>query len=286
MSVRIKAMPPRWIRVLIGLWVLLLAATAAADGRVSFLAERLKFPPPAGAPDDFRVRTNAALALGSTDADEAVAPLCGGLGDPSPIVRQASAVAMKRLSRAASLDCLRARESVETNAAAEREIKRAAEAIEAATVHPASPSGGGEAPYTANARFYVSVSRVTNKTPRATADVERIVRGAIAAKLSELGDYQLAPVGETNQAAKSALAKRKLKGYYLGVSVDRLDYSDSGLRVSVKIAVFSYPGRDLRGEVPAGASLPGARPGDSGAEDQLMSVVAARATELFAENFK
>ena len=87
-------------------------------------------------------------------------------------------------------------------------------------------------------------------------------------------------------AAKATLSKRKLKGYYLGVSVDKLDYSDGNLRVRVKIAVFSYPGKDLRGEVPASASLPGSRPGDSSAEDQLMTVVAGRAAELFAQNFR
>ena len=72
----------------------------------------------------------------------------------------------------------------------------------------------------------------------------------------------------------------------LGISVEKFDYSDGNLRVRVRIAVFSYPGRDLRGEVPAGATLPGARPGDKGAEDQLLSVVAGQATDLFAQNFK
>ena len=70
------------------------------------------------------------------------------------------------------------------------------------------------------------------------------------------------------------------------MSVDKFDYSDGNLRVRVKIAVSSYPGKDLRGEVPAAATLPGARPGDKGAEDQLMGVVAARAAELFAQNFR
>ena len=126
--------------------------------------------------------------------------------------------------------------------------------------------GGGETPsaFTANAKYYVSVSKVTNNTARSATDVQRIVRGAITSKLAELGEYQLAPVGETNEAAKAALAKRQLKGYYLGVSVDKLDYSDGSLRVHVKIAVFSYPGRDLRGEVPAGATLPGAQAGRLG----------------------
>jgi hypothetical protein len=86
--------------------------------------------------------------------------------------------------------------------------------------------------------------------------------------------------------AKGVIAKRRLKGYYLSVSVDKFEYSSEGLRVRVKIAVFSYPGKDLRGEVPAGATLPGTVQDDRESEDRLMAVVAARATELFAQNFQ
>jgi HEAT repeats len=290
MTVPARAMPTLAFRrlgapLLVLLALLLFASAARADGRVSFLAARLKYPPAPGQADDFRVRTNAALALGATDDDDAVPPLCGGLDDPSEAVRQAVAVALKRLSRASSRDCLERRAGVETNASVNAQIKRAISAVDGAE-GSSGGAGGGEAPTVTNARFYVSVSKITNNTTRNAADVQRIVGGAITSKLAELGEYQMAPAGETSDAAKAALAKRKLKGYYLGVSVDKLDYSDGNLRVRVKIAVFSYPGRDLRGEVPAGATLPGARPGDSSAEEQLMSVVAARAAELFAQNFR
>jgi hypothetical protein len=295
MPVRVTTTSTRRTRgVLLALRVaaclLLVAAAAHADGRVQFLAERLKYPPAQGAPDDFRVRTNAALALGSTSDDAAVAPLCAGLDDPSDVVRQAVAVALKKLARQSSLDCLERREAVEANASVKQQIARTREAIAGSTARPASPAGASAPPEQAaeapNAKYYVSVSRVANNTTRPGADIDRVVRGAIASKLQTLGDYQLAPDGETPAAAKAAVAKRKLKGYYLGVSVDNFDYSDGSLRVRVKIAVFSYPGKDLRGEVPASASLPGSRPGDSNAEDQLMTVVAARAAELFAQNFR
>ena len=54
----------------------------------------------------------------------------------------------------------------------------------------------------------------------------------------------------------------------------------------MKIAVFSYPGKDLRGEVPSAATAQGTRPGDTATEDQLMGIVAARAAELFSQNFR
>ena len=265
---------------LVALLWLLLGSSARADGRVEFLSDRLKFPPASGQADDFRVRTNAALALGATNDDGAVAPLCAGLSDPSEVVRQAVAVALKRLGRAAALDCLKRRVGTEANASVKAEIKRSIDAIDAANGSGAAP------PVVANAKYYVALSSVTNNTTRPTGDIERVVKDAITSRLAQLGEYQFAPAGETNAAAKGAIAKRKLKGYYLGIGVEKFDYSDGNLRVRVRIAVFSYPGRDLRGEVPAGATLPGARPGDRVAEDQLLSVVAGQAADLFAQNFR
>jgi hypothetical protein len=267
--------------------LVLVVSVARAEGRLEFLAERLKFPPAMGQADDFRVRTSAALALGAINDDGAVAPLCSGLADPSEVVRQAVAVALKRLGRPAELECLRRRVGVEPNASVKAEIQRTIDAIDASSGSGGGSSGGGGAPQTvANAKYYVALSSVTNGTSRSTGEIERVVREAITSKLAQLGEYQLAPSGETPVAAKAAIVKRKLKGYYLGIGVEKFDYSDGNLRVRVRIAVFSYPGRDLRGEVPAGATLPGARPGDRGAEDQLLTVVAGQAADLFAQNFK
>lgn len=273
------------LRILVGLFAMLVAVTALAQSRIDFLAERLKFPPAQGQADDFRVRTNAALALGATNDDAAVSPLCGGLSDPSEVVRQAVAVALKRLARPSSSGCLKQRQAVESNASVKLQIQRAIEAIDAAS--SGGGGGGGSAPaQVAGAKFYVSISPVANQTTRPTPEIERVVHDAIASKLAQLGEYQLAPAGETNAAAKAAIASRKLKGYYLGVSVDPFDYSGGNLRVRVRIAVSSYPGKDLRGEVPQAATMPGARPGDKGAEDQLMSLVAAGAAQAFAQNFR
>jgi hypothetical protein len=287
-------MSARWRRlcldavraITIGL-ILLSSPLAKANGRVKFLAERMMYPPAAGQPNDFRVRTNAALALGATNDDEAVAPLCAGLADPSEVVRQAVAVGLRRLGRSSSIACLRERASQETNTSVRTAIERAIDSIQASHGAPdVAATAGSAATGSGNAKYYVSLSRVTNRSSRATAEVEQIVRGAIAAELEKVGLYQIAPSGETVEAAKVTLARRPLKGYFLAISVEKFDSTDEGLRVRVKIAVFSYPGKDLRGEVPAGATLPGAMLGDKRAEDQLMSMVAARAAQLFAENFK
>jgi hypothetical protein len=105
-------------------------------------------------------------------------------------------------------------------------------------------------------------------------------------KLGELGGYQIAPENESADQARASINKRKLKGFYLTVRVEKFDYSDGNLRVRVKVAVFTYPGKDLRGEVPSGLTQTGVSPGDKGAEDNLLKMAAARAVELFAQNFQ
>jgi len=267
--------------------ILLSSLAAEGNGRIKFLAERMMYPPAAGQPDDFRVRTNAALALGATNDDEAVAPLCAGLADPSEVVRQAAAVGLRRLARSSSIPCLKRQASNETNTSVRTAIERAIDSIQASHAAPnVAETAGKGGTGSGSAKYYVSLSRVTNKSSRATGEVEQIVHSAIAAELEKAGLYQIAPSGETVEAAKAMLARRPLKGYFLAISVENFDSTDEGLRVRVKVAVFSYPGKDLRGEVPAGATLPGAMPGDKHAEDQLMSIVAARAAQLFAENFR
>jgi hypothetical protein len=260
------------------------AGVARADDRTTFLIDRMKA-------EDFRVRTNAALALGATNDEAAVPPLCAGLSDTNEAVRQAAAAGLKRLAKASSVPCMRARVGAETNDSVKLQLTRALAAVEA-SAPAAPPAGAGVSPLDApplsapNAKIYVSISPVANNSARPQAEVDRVIVGAMRAKLEALGTVQIAPRAETAEAARAVVARRKLKGYYLAVSVDKFDYEAGTLKVKVKVAVFTYPGKDLRGEVPAGAAQAGVRAGDRGSEDNLMSASASRAAELFAQNFK
>ena len=270
-----------WLLALaITLCALLSAHDSAADDRTAFLIDHLKYPPSAGQTDDFRVRTNAALALGQTNDEGAIAPLCGALSDPSEVVRQAVAAALKRLARPSSVDCLKARLGVEGNAAVKAQIGKALEAI------PGASGAAGPPKTNANAKFYVAISPIANNTGRAQADIDRVVLGAVRSKLEGLGPYQLAPPAETADAARAQITKRNLKSFYLSIMVEKFDYTDGNQRVRVKIAVFTYPGKDLRGEVPAGLTQQGVSPGDHAAEENLMGMAAGKAAELFAQNFQ
>jgi len=260
--------------VLLLAWTVASTTVARADSRTDFLIGRLKA-------DDFRVRTNAALALGQTNDDAAVPALCGAIADSSDVVRQAAVAALQKLAKTAGLDCLKARVGAETSDAVKRAITRAIVAIGGG----GGDSPSGPPPLVANAKYYVSIAPIANQTGRPDPEINQVVGGAIRSKLAELRGYQIAPAQESTDQARAAMAKRKLTGYYLSIRVEHFDYSDGNLRVRVKVAVFTYPGKDLRGEVPAGLTQTGVSAGDKSAEDNLLQMASARAVELFAQNF-
>jgi len=252
--------------------------TAHADpARIAFLKERLK----ESERNDIKVRTSAALALGATNDDAAGEPLCGALTDSNEVVRQAAAVALKRLNRTATLGCLKAREPNEPNEATKIAITRAIEAISSG-----GEGGGGNEPIkdNPNAKYYISLSTVANSTGRAQTEVERIVLSAIRHKLEAAGVVQLAPATETPERAREVMKSRKMKGFYLAIAVDRFDYADGNLRVKVKIGVFNYPNKALLGNVDKSLTAQGVSTGDRSSEDRLLELASGLASEQFAQN--
>ncbi len=255
------------------------SATASADAdRVKFLADKLSS-------DDPRVRTSAALALGASNDDGAVDPLCKALGDSTEVVRQASAVAMKRLGRSAAVPCLRARLDKESNDGVKIAIERAVESISAGS-GGGGGGGGGDDKVKDNpsAKYYIALSTIANSTGRSQPEVESVVVKAIKAKLEAAGTIQIAPNKESAETAKDTLKKRKMNGFYLAVAVDKFDYSNGNLRVKVKIGVFTYPGKSLLGNVDKTLTKEGVSSGDKSSEDQMLDMAAGLASEQFAQN--
>jgi hypothetical protein len=256
-------------RLAVLLLVMMTVHGARAQARTTFLIDRLRS-------DDSRVRTQAALALGATNDDAAMQPLCGALNDGNDTVRIAAAAGLQRLGRAAAVSCLRARLSTESSAGVKSAITRAADALAGG-----GGGGGGSPPTVSSAKFYVAITVGQNNSGH---DSGRII-GAITGKLGSIGGYQMAPGSESPDAARGVMQRRNLKGYHLTVSIE-LTQTGAGLKGLVRIAIASYPGHDLRGEVAPYAIASGVSRGDSGAEDSLLQAVAERAAEQFSQNFQ
>src|SRR5687768_768242 len=86
----------------LALGILVVASSAGAQDRIAQQITLLQ------ANSDFRVRTQAALALGSSKDARAVSALCRGLDDTNTTVRIASAAGLGRLNLGGG-DCLRRR---------------------------------------------------------------------------------------------------------------------------------------------------------------------------------
>src|SRR5690606_12062175 len=110
----VRVMRAAWF----GLAMLVLPSTTFAQpADVDTLADQL-----ANA-KDFRVRTQAALALGASKSKGAVEPLCGGLGDENSTVRAASAAALGKL-RKGGKECLKRQLAAESKESVKSVIQR------------------------------------------------------------------------------------------------------------------------------------------------------------------
>lgn len=227
--------------------------------------------------EDFRVRTQAALALGASKSERAVMPLCGALGDANTTVRTASAAALGRLALAQGEQCLEARLGSESSDVVKAAIGKALETIRNGGVDNAEPAFGTDS------KFYISIGKTTDKTGRGTPEVDRIVRTSMAAKIRETSGFVLAPRGEEVADAKRRLAAHAgVKGFFLSPGVLPPDYAGGNLKVKIEVAMLSYPEKNLIGSYSVNLTEPGVSQGSTDNENELIRMAAERAADKFA----
>ncbi len=225
--------------------------------------------------EDFRVRTQAALALGASKSERAVVPLCSGLADTNTTVRAASAAALGRLGQRSGQQCLEKRLGSETSDVVKATIQKALETLKNA--------GGAEPVFASDTKCYISIGKTTDKTSRGTAEIDGIVRSAMTAKVGQTPGFHAAPPAETLAEAKRRLAAHAgVKGYYLSPGVSPPDYSNGNLKVKIEVAMLSYPEKNLIGSYSVNLTEPGVSPGSIENENELIRMAAERAIDKFA----
>jgi HEAT repeat protein len=241
------------------LFVLALSSRSVAQDKVGPYAEELHNNP------DFRVRTQAALALGASADKRAVEPLCGGLEDENTTVRAASAAALGKLLLGGD-QCLEHRLKDETNASVRSVIEKALERIRSG----GAPSG----PVLESATYYVGIGLVTNKTDRTDDELDRAVRGSLVKALGQLSGYVAAPKAETADQARSVLAKfKQLKPFFIWPKVG-ISYENGDLTVKFDLSLFTYPGKAFKGSMSRNLTMPDTPTRDPAAEDELIQTAA------------
>jgi hypothetical protein len=249
----------------------LVAQDARADNappRVDRMASELRNN------EDFRVRTQAALALGASKDKRALAPLCEGLDDPSTTVRAAAGAALGKLALGGA-DCLKTRLTTETNASVKSVLLKAIESVKA----------GQKPVVTVETKYYVAVGPTTDKSGRSGTEVDDMIHKAVEQAVADLPGFVIAPRAETPAEGKEVVAKwKKLKAFFLWPKVQPPDYSGGNLTVRFEVAVFTYPGKAMKGTIPLKLTMPDVRPGDKDTENDLITRAASSALSRFADN--
>ena len=214
---------------------------------------------------DFRIRTQAALALGASKSRRAVEPLCSGLADNNATVRAASAAALGRL-RLGGSECLQKRLLVETSDTVKSTIQKALDPV-----------------FTSDTKYYLAIGKTADKTGRSGDEVDAIIHSAMASAASSLPIYAVAPVGETAADAKRRLAAHgNVKSFFLSPRLTAPDYSGGNLTVRLEIAMFSYPDKALIGNYTTKLTEPGVTSPDKDSENELIKTAAERALDKFS----
>lgn len=244
---------------------------AHAQSRTAQLATQLRTN------DDYRVRTQAALALGASADEAAVKPLCDGLVDSNVSVKVAAAAALGKLGKPSGLACLKAAGSKESAAAVKAQIEKS---IASLSTSGASAPTSGPPPPGSDTKFYVAI-QVTNKTSRPAAEIEGIVRSAIQTKVLAKSGYAVAPKTETVAQGGQIVKNKNLKGFFLLATVEPPVYEGGNLTQVVRVSMWTYPGKALQGEFAPKLTQSGTSKGDTQSENLLMKMCIENAVATF-----
>jgi hypothetical protein len=238
-----------------------------ADPKTGFLVQQLKTS------DDFRVRTQAALALGASGDDAAVKPLCDALVDSNDMVKQSAAAALGKLGKSGGFSCLQAALAKEKAAGPKKQMQKAMDAL-AGSVAPPPPGPGS--------KYYVAIE-VSNKSKRKLDEVDSIVRSAMQSKLLGKTGYAVAPKGESSADAGKIVKSKKLAGYYLIASVEAPVYDGGNLTQVVRVTMWTYPTKALKGEFTPKLTQSDTSTADPESEKALIKMCVENAIDTFAK---
>lgn len=253
--------------VLLAWCALTFASPAYAQSKVSRLAKQLEDA------EDFRVRTQAALALGASKSKSAVKPLCKALRDSNTTVRAAAAAALGKLAKGGE-SCLEKRLAKEKSSSVKSVIRKSL-----AKMEDSAPS------IDSSTKYYVAIAEVSDKTERGGTAIERLTRKTLRKHLSKQDGFVVAPKDETKESAKALLAKHsKVTGFFLTPKVRKPSYAGGNLKVKVQVTVFTYPGKALKGMIPKSLTQQGVDGPDEDTEDELISMAFERALSQFLDN--
>lgn len=219
--------------------------------------------------DDFRVRTQAALALGTTATKRAVVPLCGALDDSNRTVRIAAATALSRLKKGGEA-CLQNRQRSEEDSKVRAAIDKALAGL--------SGSGGEPEPTIGRSTAYlIAVDKLTGP-----ARLQGAIRSAFVRVGQKDSKVAFAPEGQTPAEASRVLGEfKQAQGFLISPQLSRPQYEGGVLSLKMSITIVSYPGGNLLGSYSKTVGMQGITSKDTESENELVVIVAEESMKQF-----
>lgn len=253
----------RAVAWLVSVLVLVVVGPASAES-VASLAKKLLHD------GDFRVRTQAALALGASGSGEAVSPLCKGLDDESDTVRAAAAAALGRLAKGGE-DCLSSREKKEKDKNVRKMIAKALRLI--------AESAGGPG-LSSRSKHYVALMSPKVRGKR-SKELAAVVDKAFRSRAAKSRGLVVAPAGETTNQAKKRLRKfPQVLGWALQPTVT-IEYDHGQLVAHLEMDILAYPERQSQGSLSRRAGMGGIKSENAAKEDELVEKICEDAFDEF-----
>jgi hypothetical protein len=223
-----------------GLALLGLSGNARAQDRIAKLVRILETDP------SYKVRLQVVIALGKLKDRRAAPALIKALSDDNYTVRGVSCASLAQLGDKSALPELR---RVAKNDSEDFVRSQADKAIKVLG------GGGGAGPPT-GARFYITVGKISNKSPKGGARASKVLGDSLLKEFSRVGGVATDWGGRAPTAAE--LSKARVKGFVLDGSILSLTATRSGGNVeiscNIKVSLATFPGNSMKAFYSGGAS--------------------------------
>lgn len=242
---------------------------------------------------DFRVRIQAAFAMGNTHDGTFVPPLSRALVDPNPAVRAAAATALGRLGDRSALPALR-QSARDSSAAVRMQVERAVRTVEAgpapaAAVAPhfapmaslgAYPSitvvPTTESVQWAQARYVVVLGEMHNRSGFAGDELAQKLSSEVERNLRLVRG--VAVVTTIDAAVEREIRRHRLPRVRFEGNLARVERrvraSEVSVRCEVSLMLLDEPGRNMRGALNGAATGVDAPRGPRGDQERRLAVQA------------
>lgn len=233
----------RLLTALVALAALMWLDSPARADRIDRLVRILKTD------SSYKVRMQVAIALGKLKAKRAVGALIFTLRDPNETVQGVAAAALGQIGDKRALPSLRSLQQRTSNSFVRKQAARAIATIDG--------GGGGEGAPKPNARFFVTVGKLSNKSGRGGSRLSQIFGDALRKEFSKIPSVTTSWYGGSKPNA-GQLRKRRMKGFVLDGSILSLTQKESGgnieISCNIRVSLATYPGNSMKAFYSGGAS--------------------------------